>query len=123
MCNCQERESVQVYKSFQRISEVRTFRLSSLRLRVLEYTKRELVYGSREFLSLTLEVIGGSVTDLGVGVRSAAAAPFRLLQVLEADRNEGRRQTRRIRRSKFDEAKLQRFGQQAGSSGAHCGAV
>jgi len=31
------------------------------------------------------------------------------------DRGEGRRQTRRIRRSKFDEAKLQRFGQQAGS--------
>jgi len=66
-------------------------------------------------LSLTLEVIGGSVTDLGVGARSAAAAPFRLLQVLEVDRGEGRRQARRIRRSKFDEAKLQRFGQQAGS--------
>jgi len=79
MCNCQERESVQVYKSFQRISEVRTFRLSSLRLRVLEYTERELVHGSLEFLSLTLEVIGGSVADLGVGVRSAAAVPFRLL--------------------------------------------
>jgi len=62
-----------------------------------------------------LLVIGGSVTDLGVGVRSAAAAPFRLLQVLEADCGEGQRQTRRIRRSKFDEAKLQRFGQQAGS--------
>jgi len=58
-----------------------------------------------------LLVIGGSVIDLGVGVRSAAAAPFRLLQVLEVDRGEGRRQTRRIRRSKFDEAKLQRFGQ------------
>jgi len=40
-----------------------------------------------------------------------------LLQVLEVDRGEGRRQTRRIRRSKFDEAKLQRFGQQAGSRG------
>jgi len=52
---------------------------------------------------------------LGVGARSAAAAPFRLLQVLEVDRGEGRRQTRRIRRSKFDEAKLQRFGQPAGS--------
>ena len=38
-----------------------------------------------------------------------------LLQVLEVDRGEGRRQTRRIRRSKFDEAKLQRSGQQAGS--------
>ena len=49
-------------------------------------------------------------------MRSAAAAPFRLLQVLEVDRGGGRRQTRRIRRSKFDEAKLQRFGQQAGSS-------
>ena len=52
---------------------------------------------------------------MGVGARSAAAAPFRLLQVLEVDRGEGRRQTRRIRRSKFDEAKLQRFGQPAGS--------
>ena len=39
-----------------------------------------------------------------------------LLQVLEVDRGEGRRQARRIRRSKFDEAKLQRFGQQAGSA-------
>ena len=72
---------------------------------------------------MLLLVIGGSVTDLGVGVRSAAAAPFRLLQVLEVDRGEGRRQTRCIRRSKFDEAKLQRFGQQVGSSGAHRGAV
>jgi len=27
-------------------------------------------------LSVTLEVFGGSVTDLGVGVRSAAAAPL-----------------------------------------------
>ena len=61
-------------------------------------------------------VIGGSVADLGVGARSAAAAPFRLLRVLEVDRGEGRRLTRRIRRSWFDEAKLQRFGQQAGSS-------
>ena len=38
-----------------------------------------------------------------------------LLQVLEVDCGEGRRLTRRTRRSKFDEAKLQRFGQQAGS--------
>ena len=58
---------------------------------------------------------------MGVGARSAAAAPFHPLQVLEVDRGEGRRLTRRIRRSKFDEAKLQRFGQQAGSSGAHRG--
>ena len=48
-------------------------------------------------------------------MRSAAATPFRLLQVLEVGRGEGRRKTRRIRRSKFDEAKFQRFGQQAGS--------
>ena len=34
---------------------------------------------------MLLLVIGGSVTDLGVGVRSAATAPFRLLQVLEVD--------------------------------------
>ena len=116
MCNCQERESVQVYKSFQRIFEVRTFRLSSYACEFLSI----LVHGSLEFLSLTLEVIGGSVTDLGVGVRSAAVAPFRLLQVLEVDRGEGRRQTRRIRRSKFDEAKLQRSGQQAGSTLNNC---
>ena len=43
-------------------------------------------------------------------------APFRLLQVLEVDRGEGRRLTRRRSRSKFDEANLQRFGQQAGSN-------
>ena len=29
-----------------------------------------------EFLSVLLLVFGGSVPDLGVGVRSAAAAPF-----------------------------------------------
>ena len=40
---------------------------------------------------------------------------FVLLQVLEVNRDEGRRLTRRTRRSKFDEAKLQRSGQQAGS--------
>ena len=38
-----------------------------------------------------------------------------LLQVLEVDRGERRRLTRRTRRSKFDEAKLQRSGQQAGA--------
>ena len=38
-----------------------------------------------------------------------------LLQVLEVDRDEGRRLKRRTRRSKFDEAKFQRSGQQAGS--------
>ena len=71
---------------------------------------------------MLLLVIGGSVTDLGVGVRSARRRSV-LLQVLEVDRGEGQRQTRRIRRSKFDEAKLQRSGQQARSSGAHRGAV
>ena len=61
----------------QRTSEVRTFRLYSLRLRVLEHTVREniarFLESSRVFLLL---VFGGSVTDLGVGVRSAAAAPL-----------------------------------------------
>ena len=38
-----------------------------------------------------------------------------LLQVLEVNRGEGRTLTRRRSRSKFDEAELQRFGQQAGS--------
>ena len=42
MCNCQERESVQVYKSFQRTSEVRTFILSSLRLRVLSILRENI---------------------------------------------------------------------------------
>ena len=42
-----------------------------------------------------------------------------LLQVLEVDRGEGRRLKRRTRRSKFDEAKLQRSGQQAGSTFMH----
>jgi len=39
-----------------------------------------------------------------------------LLQVLKVDRGERRRLTRRRSRSKFDKAKLQRFGQQAGSA-------
>ena len=41
VCNWQERESDQVYKSSQRTFEVHTFRLYSLRLRVLEHTVRE----------------------------------------------------------------------------------
>ena len=61
----------------QRTSEVRTFRLYSLRLRVLKHTVREniarFLESSKVFLLL---VFGGSVTDLGVGVRSAAAAPL-----------------------------------------------
>ena len=49
------REKVSRYiRVSQRTSEVRTFRLSSLRLRVLEYTKRELVHGSLRVLSVTL---------------------------------------------------------------------
>ena len=74
-----------------------------------------ILHGSLEFLSFLL-VIGGSVADLGVGAWSAAAAPFCLLQVLEVDHGEGRRLTRRRSRSRFDEARLQRLGQQAGSN-------
>ena len=46
-----KREKVSRYiRVSQRTSEVRTFRLSSLRLRVLEYTERELVHGSLRVL-------------------------------------------------------------------------
>ena len=45
------REKVTRYKRVsQRTFEVRAFRLSSLRLRVLEYTERELVHGSLRVL-------------------------------------------------------------------------
>ena len=72
------REKVTRYiRVLNELSEVRTFRLYSLRLRVLEHTVREniarFLESSRVFLLL---VFGGSVTDLGVGVRSAAAAPL-----------------------------------------------
>ena len=52
------REKVSRYiRVSQRTSEVRTFSLYSLRLRVLEYAERELVHGSlREFLSVTLSI-------------------------------------------------------------------
>ena len=54
-CVTARREKVSRYiRVSQRTSEVRTFRLSSLRLRGLEYTERELVHGSLEFLSVTL---------------------------------------------------------------------
>ena len=64
------REKVTRYlRVSQRTFEVRTFRLYSLRLRVLEHTVREniarFLESSRVFLLL---VFGGSVTDLGVGV-------------------------------------------------------
>ena len=80
------------------------------------------MHDSLEFLSFLL-VFGGSVADLGVEARSAATAPFCLLQVLEVNHGEGKRLTRRRSRSRFDEARFLRPGQQAGSSGAHRGAV
>ena len=50
-CVTARREKVSRYiRVSQRTSEVRTFRLSSLRLRVLEYTERELVHGSLRLL-------------------------------------------------------------------------
>ena len=72
------REKVTRYiRVLNELSEVRTFRLYSLRLRVLELTVREniarFLESSRVILLL---VFGGSVTDLGVGVQSAAAAPL-----------------------------------------------
>jgi len=59
-------------------------------------------------------------------VRSAATAPFCLLQVLEVNQGEGRKLTRckaDPEEVTFDEARLLRSGQQAGSSGAHRGVV
>ena len=72
------REKVTRYiRVLNKLSEVRTFRLYSLRLRVLEHTVRENLHGSLRFHErFLLSVFGGSVTDLGVGVRSAAAAPL-----------------------------------------------
>ena len=77
------------------------------------------MHGSLEFLSFLL-VFGGSVADLGVGASKRSRC---LLQVLEVNHGEGRRLTRRRSRSRFDEARFLRLGQQAGSSGAHRGAV
>jgi len=108
------REKVRRYiKRFWRTSEIRTFRLL---LYACEFWVRweRIWHGSLEFLSFLL-VFGGSVADLGVGAWSAAAAPFCLLQVLEVNRGEGRRWTRRRSRSRFDKARLFRPGQQAGS--------
>jgi len=93
----------------QRTSEVRTFRLSSLRLRVLEYTVRE------KFLSVTLEVFGGSVTDLGVGVRLATTAP--LCSFAGSWGGSWRRTEVEAGHTSIQawRGKLHRFGQQAGS--------
>ena len=73
-CNRQERESDQVYKELQRTSEVRAFRTLLYALRILEHAERALA----RFLefSFSLLVFGDSVTDLSVGTRSAAVAPF-----------------------------------------------
>ena len=72
------REKVTRYiRVLNELSEVRTFRLYSLCLRVLEFTVRENI---ARFLEISwvflLLVFGGSVTDLGVGVWSAVAAPL-----------------------------------------------
>ena len=56
---------------------------------------------------------------MSVGARSAAAAPFCLLQVLEVNQGEGRELTRckvDPEEATFDEARLSRSGQQAGSA-------
>ena len=68
------REKVTRYiRVLNELSEVRTFRLHSLRLRELEYAERE--FCTVPVLSFLL-VFGDSVADLGVGVRSATAAPL-----------------------------------------------
>ena len=88
--------------------------LASSRTRATIWSLLDLGAASDSLLAKFL-VHGTAQCIANLGARSSAAAPFGLLQVLEVDRGEGRRQTRRIRRSKSDEAKLQRFGQQAGS--------
>ena len=55
---------------------------------------------------------------MSVGARSAAAAPFCLLQVLEVNQGEGRKLARckaDPEEDTFDEARLLRSGQPAGS--------
>ena len=55
---------------------------------------------------------------MSVGARSAAATPFCLLQVLEVNQGEGRKLARckaDPEEDTFDEARLSRSGQQAGS--------
>ena len=62
-------KTVRYIRVLNKLSEVRTFSSYSLRLRVIELTMREDLHG------LVLLVFGDTVTDLSVGVRSAAAAP------------------------------------------------
>ena len=65
------REKVTRYiRALNRFSKVRTFSSYTLRLRVTELFVRE--FARFQFL-----VFGDTVTDLSVGVRSAAAAPCR----------------------------------------------
>jgi len=99
----------------QRTSEVRMFRLSSLRLRVSwVYWERT---GSRFLESswVLLLVFGDSVTDLDVGVRSAAAAP--LCSFAGSWGGSWRRTEVEAVHTLIQawRGKLQRFGQQAGS--------
>jgi len=110
------REKVARYiRVSQRTSEVRTFRLSSLRLRVLEYTVRENVARLLESSWVLLLVFSGSVTDLGVGVRSAAATP--LCSFAGSWGGSWRRTEVDAVHTSIQvwRGKLQRFGQQAGS--------
>ena len=111
------REKVSRYiRVSQRTSEVRPFRLSSLRLRV------SWVYGERtgsRFLEssswVLLLVFGDSVTDLGVGVRSVAVAP--LCSFAGSWGGSWRRTEVEAVHTLIQvwRGKLQRFGQQAGS--------
>jgi len=90
------------------------------RFRILLYacenlsTLRENIARFLEFLVFLL-VFGGSVTDLSVGARSAAAAPLCLLQVLEVNQGEGRKLARckaDPEEDTFDEARLVRVNRQ-----------
>jgi len=72
------------------------------------------LHGSREFLSFLL-VFGGSVADLGVGAWSAAAAPFCLFAGSWGESKRRTKANTAQSRSRSDEARLLRLGQQAGS--------
>ena len=111
------REKVTRYKRVsQRTFEVRTFRLYSLCLRVLKHTVRENIARFLESSwALLLLVFDGSVTDLGVGVRSAAEAP--LCSFAGSWGGSWRRTEVEAVRTSIQvwRGKFQRSGQQAGS--------
>jgi len=100
------REKVTRYlRVYQRTFKVRTFRLYSLRLRVLEHTMRENIarfLESSRVLLLKYLVVQSLTWALECDRPQRCRSV--LLQVLEVDRDEGRSLKRCTCRSKFDEA-------------------